>query len=169
MVKQQDCLNLALLIAQESSKAKLKIATAESCSGGWMAKIFTDLPGSSNWYQGGVVAYSNHLKSLLTKVNPHTLEAFGSVSEPVVREMARYLTQHAKAHIGFAVSGIAGPEKRPLHQRQKPIGEVCFCWSMNSDYLYSETVHFSGNREAIRLQSVFYGLSGIHQLLLPTR
>ena len=95
----------ALLIDSER-----RIVTAESCTGGWIAKVMTDIPGSSSWFLGGVVAYSNTLKQSLLGVLPSTLVAHGAVSEAAAREMAIGALETLGGQFAIAVTGIAGPD-----------------------------------------------------------
>jgi nicotinamide-nucleotide amidase len=106
----------ALLTAQQ-----LKIATAESCTGGLIGHTLTNVPGSSIYYVGGVIAYTNALKTRLLKVNPTTLDQYGAVSEPTAREMAQGIQALTDADIGIATTGIAGPGGGTS---EKPVGLV---------------------------------------------
>ena len=100
--------------------------TAESCTGGWIGKVLTDIPGSSNWFLGGVVAYSNTLKQSLLGVLPSTLHAHGAVSEAAAREMAIGALETLGGQVAVAVTGIAGPDGA---QPGKPVGTVWFGWA----------------------------------------
>src|SRR6185436_15178270 len=115
----------ALLIDSER-----RIVTAESCTGGWIAKVMTDIPGSSAWFLGGVVAYSNTLKQSLLGVLPSTLAAHGAVSEATAREMAVGALETLGGQIALAVTGIAGPDGA---QPGKPVGTVWFAWAWRQD------------------------------------
>ncbi|HUO67129.1 MAG TPA: CinA family protein, partial [Gammaproteobacteria bacterium] len=104
----------------------LRVATAESCTGGWIAKALTDIPGSSRWVEGGVVAYSNSAKSSLLGVPAGTVAAHGAVSEPVVRAMAEGARARFGVPLTVAVSGVAGPDGGTP---DKPVGTVWFAWA----------------------------------------
>ena len=113
-------------LAQALQSKGLRLVTAESCTGGWLAKCCTDLPGSSAWFEGGIVSYSNQLKQQHLGVQPNTLEKYGAVSEQTVIEMASGAIQNFNADISVAISGIAGPDGGSV---DKPVGTVCFSFS----------------------------------------
>jgi nicotinamide-nucleotide amidase len=136
-----------------------RLVTAESCTGGWIAKVLTDVPGSSNWFLGGVVAYSNTLKQSLLGVLPSTLHAHGAVSEASAREMAIGALETPGGQVAVAVTGIAGPDGG---QPGKPVGTVWFGWAWRADgEVETRTAleTFSGDREAVRRQTVARALS----------
>ena len=137
------------------------LATAESCTGGWVSKALTDLAGSSDWFGYGLVTYSNRAKQRLLGVGHDTLERYGAVSEQVVEEMARGLLELSGADLGLAVSGIAGPDGG---SDDKPVGTVWFAWSSREgDGIQVQTgvQRFSGDRESVRRQAVAFGLHGL--------
>lgn len=140
----------------------LMIATAESCTGGWVAQAITAVPGSSEWFERGFVSYTYISKREMLGVSPDTLGAHGAVSEPTVREMARGAVERSHAQVGVAVSGTAGPSGG---SPDKPVGTVCFAWARAGGALVSETRHFPGDREAVRRASVAHALEGVLQLL----
>ncbi len=131
-----------------------QLVTAESCTGGWLAKCCTDLPGSSVWFAGGVVSYSNALKQSLLGVNSETLSTFGSVSEQVVNEMAQGGLNKLGGQISVAVSGIAGPDGG---SDEKPVGLVCFGFATAEQHFNDQQV-FVGDRDAIRRQAIDFAL-----------
>jgi nicotinamide-nucleotide amidase len=138
-----------------------QLVAAESCTGGWVAKACTDLPGSSRWFRGGAVVYSNELKTTLLGVSPKTLAESGAVSEAVVREMAVGALQRLGGSVALAVSGIAGPEGGTA---ARPVGTVCFAWAERSaaDLSVRTAVeHFGGHRNDIRQQAVARALQGL--------
>lgn len=131
-----------------------QLVTAESCTGGWLAKCCTDLPGSSAWFNGGVVSYSNQLKQSLLGVSSDTLSKYGAVSEPVVAEMAVGSLAKLGGQISVAISGIAGPDGG---SDDKPVGLVWFAFaSAKQPFCYQQ--RFTGDREAIRRQAVAFAL-----------
>ena len=138
-----------------------QLVTAESCTGGWVAKACTDLPGSSGWYRGGVVAYSNELKVALLGVRPRTLEEHGAVSEAVVREMASGALQWLGGDVAVSVSGIAGPDGG---MSDKPVGTVWFGWNVNGN-ITTATRHFDGDRAAVRQQTLAWACARLNALL----
>ena len=130
-----------------------RLVTAESCTGGWIAKALTDVPGSSNWFLGGVVAYSNTLKQSLLGVLHSTLAAHGAVSEATAREMAIGALETLGGQFSIAVTGIAGPDGG---QPGKPVGTVWFAWAWRAGEEIETRVAletFSGDREAVRRQT----------------
>src|SRR5678816_1205609 len=141
-----------------------RLVTAESCTGGWIAKVLTDAPGSSNWFLGGVVAYSNTLKQSLLGVLHPTLAAHGAVSDPTVREMAVGALETLGGQLAVAVTGIAGPDGA---QPGKPVGTVWFGWAgRDGDEIETRVAleTFAGDREAVRRQTVARALDEILRL-----
>jgi nicotinamide-nucleotide amidase len=115
---------LVARIARWALGAQYRIATAESCTGGWIAKVFTDAAGSSRWFECGYVTYSNEAKARDLGVSWRTLKEHGAVSEPTVREMAAGALRATGADVSIAVSGIAGPDGGSA---EKPVGTVWLC------------------------------------------
>jgi len=149
---------LAKLLLQQQKR----LAVAESCTGGWLAKTVTDLAGSSQWFERGFVTYSNAAKQEMLGVRPKTLLRDGAVSEAVVQEMALGALLHSQADISVAISGIAGPDGAVPG---KPVGTVCFSWALKDHSHHQHTIHFEGDREAVRLQSVVCALEGLLDVL----
>ena len=143
-----------------------RVATAESCTAGWVAKVLTDIPGSSRWVEGGYVVYSNAAKMRDLRVPMATLRRHGAVSEPTVLAMARGAVQATGADLAVAVSGIAGPDGGTA---QKPVGTVWFgVAGRNRATRATATVRvFRGDREAVRRQSVAVALQLILQAAQP--
>ncbi len=137
------------------------LVTTESCTGGWLAKCCTDLPGSSAWFAGGVVSYSNSLKQSLLGVSDESLAEFGAVSEPVVKEMALGCLVKLGGHISVAISGIAGPDGG---NEQKPVGLVWFSFTSAKQQFCCQQL-FAGDREAIRRQAVAFALNQLIEML----
>jgi len=156
MVTDDQLAELAARVARWALNAKYRIVTAESCTGGWIAKVFTDAPGSSRWFESGYVTYSNYAKVRDLGVSTRTLEEHGAVSEATVREMAIGALRVSGATISVAVSGIAGPDGG---SDEKPVGTVWFCAARRvpggADFeLLLEGQLFGGNRDDIRRASV---------------
>ncbi len=152
---------LATALVDALSAAGKAVATAESCTGGWVAKAITDVPGSSACFGYGIVSYSNGAKESMLGVGNPTLEENGSVSEPVVREMAEGALNLSGADIAVAVSGIAGPDGGT---NEKPIGTVWFAWaSRDGGKIRTEThlANFDGDRDLIRELTVVHALQGV--------
>ncbi|WP_166255174.1 CinA family protein [Marinobacter salicampi] len=139
------------------------IITAESCTGGWIAKALTDKAGSSAYVHGGLVTYSNDMKKALLGVSQQSLDEQGAVSEPVVREMVAGALKATGASIAVAVSGIAGPAGGT---REKPVGTVWFAWGRTPDDTKAVRQVFSGDRDAVRRQAVLFALEGVRRFLL---
>jgi nicotinamide-nucleotide amidase len=133
------------------------LATAESCTGGWIAETVTRRPGSSAWFDRAYVTYSNDAKGDMLGVSAEKLSAHGAVSEAVVREMARGAIKGA-ATIAVAVSGVAGPDGGT---EAKPVGMVCLAWLMAGGEARSVTRQYPGGRAAVRRQAVIDALEGI--------
>jgi nicotinamide-nucleotide amidase len=138
------------------------LVAAESCTGGWIAKVLTDVPGSSTWFECGVVAYSYEAKEALLGVNPRTLEHAGAVSEETVMEMVSGAMARFGAGVAVAVTGIAGPSGGTP---EKPVGTVWIGWKRRGGYAHAQLFHFNGDREAIRRQSVASALNGVRKAL----
>jgi nicotinamide-nucleotide amidase len=137
------------------------LVTAESCTGGWLAKLCTDLPGSSHWYAGGAVVYSNALKEAVLGVQPATLVSEGAVSEAVVREMAIGALERLGGDIAVAISGIAGPDGGTP---EKPVGTVWVAWAERKDEeiaVRTAGLHLPGGRDDVRRQALVAALDGL--------
>jgi nicotinamide-nucleotide amidase len=140
-----------------------KMATAESCTGGWIAKCCTDEAGSSAWFERGFVTYSNAAKQDLLGVDAAVLEDAGAVSREVALQMAKGARRRAGVDIAVAVTGIAGPDGGTP---AKPAGTVWFAWSV-AGKSEAEMIRFSGDRDAVRRRSVAYALQGLVGRLAP--
>jgi nicotinamide-nucleotide amidase len=142
-------------------KNKLIVSTAESCTGGWVAKVLTDIAGSSASFERGFVTYSNDSKQDMLGVKAQTLQKYGAVSEQTVMEMAQGALKNSRASLSMAVSGIAGPSGG---SEEKPVGTVWFAWSKEGQTTITQVHHFAGERESVRLQSVKQAILGLIQL-----
>ena len=149
---------LAEGVAALMRERKLMLVTAESCTGGFIAKVLTDLPGSSAWFDAGVVTYSYEAKEALLGVNPRTLERTGAVSEETVLEMVSGALARFGAGAAVAVTGIAGPSGGT---EGKPVGTVWIGWKRRGGYAHARLFHFQGDRDAIRRQTVAAALAGL--------
>ena len=160
MTEFEDIAALARRTGEALLAADRRVATAESCTGGWIAKALTDVPGSSSWFGLGLVTYSNDAKHSLLDVRAETLEKRGAVGEETVREMAAGALAASGADIAVAVSGIAGPDGGTP---DKPVGTVWFAWAVSgaTPVTYAECVHFDGDRETVRRRSVCHALGGV--------
>jgi nicotinamide-nucleotide amidase len=134
------------------------LACAESCTGGWVAKVCTDMPGCSGWFERGFVTYTNLAKQEMLGVSADTLATHGAVSEATVREMADGALAHSAAHWSLAISGIAGPGGGTP---DKPVGTVWMAWAGPDGWRRVESYHFQGDREMVRRQAVAAALQGL--------
>jgi len=156
---------LSTLASQVGARLKergLRLATAESCTGGWVAQAVTSVGGSSEWFDRGFVTYSNAAKEEMLAVQAATLQTWGAVSEPTAREMAAGALAHSRAQIALAVTGVAGPTGGTP---EKPVGMVCFAWASRRGEPRSLTHRFAGDRESVRRQSVIAALQGLLERL----
>ncbi len=154
---------LATVLVEELAAANKAVATAESCSGGWVAKAITDVPGSSAVFGYGIVSYANGAKESILGVKNQTLEECGSVSAEVVAEMAKGAVRLSGADYAVAVSGVAGPTGG---SDEKPVGLVWFAWAVRDGTNVSIDTgfeNFSGDRELIREASVAHALQGVRE------
>ncbi|MCA1798764.1 MAG: nicotinamide-nucleotide amidase [Xanthomonadaceae bacterium] len=148
---------LAEAVGQRLLSAEKTLAFAESCTGGWITKVLTDIPGSSAWLDRGWVVYSNAAKTALG-VSAQTLAAHGAVSEEVVAELAQCALDASDANYAVAVSGIAGPDGGTP---DKPVGLVWFGWAERDGAVRTKGQHFPGDRDAVRRASVATALQGL--------
>jgi len=144
--------------------AGLSLVSAESCTGGWVAKLLTDVPGSSGWFERGFVTYSNAAKTQLLGVPAELIESHGAVSESTVRAMAVGALAHSQGQLSVAVSGIAGPGGG---SEDKPVGTVWLAWAGVGGETRAQRFQFSGDRDAVRRQAVAAALEGVLQRLAP--
>ena len=128
----------------------LKLALAESCTGGMVAEVITRVAGSSTWFDRGFVTYSNQAKIDMLGVLPETLEKFGAVSKEVAVEMVLGTLKLSHSQIAGSITGIAGPNGGSA---QKPIGTVCFAWANLNQPASVTTQHFAGSRQQVRQQA----------------
>ena len=149
---------LATLVGTRLKEKGLALATAESCTGGWVAQVVTSVSGSSGWFDRGFVTYSNDAKREMIGERAETLDRHGAVSEETAREMAAGALAASRAQIALAITGVAGPTGGTP---QKPVGMVCFAWAVRGGPADSATKHFAGDREAVRRESVIFALQGV--------
>ncbi len=152
---------LALRLGRALLVRGWRVATAESCTGGWIAKTLTDVPGSSQWFDGTVVSYSNAAKTNLLGVSPDLLAEYGAVSEQVVRAMANSARERFHTELAVAVSGVAGPDGGTP---DKPVGTVWFAWGTPSGTGAARRA-FAGGRDSVRRQSVAFAIERLVDLV----
>jgi nicotinamide-nucleotide amidase len=152
---------LAARVGRHMLKDHRYTATAESCTGGWIAKSLTDIPGSSEWFSEGFVTYSNESKVHRLGVPRALLERSGAVSEATVRAMAAGALRRTKAQVAVAVTGIAGPGGAVPG---KPVGTVWLGWATRRGGMIrvaTQLKHFRGNRDSVRRKTVRAALAGL--------
>jgi nicotinamide-nucleotide amidase len=138
------------------------VATAESCTGGWIGQAITMVPGSSEWFERGFITYTYISKREMLGVKPASLAKHGAVSEQVVREMAQGALARSHAQVSVAVSGVAGPGGG---SPGKPVGTVCFAWARTGKGVKVETRRFRGDRDQVRNRCVQHALKGVLSLV----
>ena len=149
---------LAEQLGERLRHARQMLACAESCTGGFVSKVITDVAGSSEWFDRGFVTYTNEAKQELLGVPAQTLTEHGAVSEPTARAMAAGAIRHSQAAITLAITGVAGPGGGSL---EKPVGKVWFAWARRDGRVEAEARQFAGNRDQVRRQAVAHALAGV--------
>lgn len=162
-ITEQALRELALELGECMTEKGVKLACAESCTGGWLSKIITDLPGSSNWFETSIVCYSNDSKTQLLDVSAHDLEEFGAVCGETVLAMTDGLFEHTSADVAISISGIAGPDGGT---DDKPVGLVWLCWGKRDKSSFAFPYNFKGDREQVRLLSIETALNALLDLLV---
>jgi len=155
---------LAVLVGEKLKETAQTLATAESCTGGWIAKTVTDVAGSSAWFDCGITAYSYEAKEALLGVRPETLLKHGAVSEETALEMVSGALTHSGASVAVAVTGIAGPGGG---MPDKPVGTVWIAWKRRGHYPTMKCFHFDGDRDDVRRATVAKALEGLLKILTP--
>lgn len=153
-----DTTELALALGNALAQRGMRLATAESCTGGRIAGTVTDIAGSSGWFDRGFVTYSNEAKCDMLGVDPATIAAHGAVSEQTAREMAEGALKRSLADVSVAVTGIAGPGGATP---TKPVGTVCIAWARRDRPTRSETLVFAGDRAAVRAKTVTHAMQAL--------
>ncbi len=157
-----ELLSLAKDLGERLKAKHLKLALAESCTGGMAAQYITEIAGSSAWFDCGFVTYSNESKQRMLVVPAETLENYGAVSEQTAIAMANGALKNSQADIVASITGIAGPSGGTA---EKPVGTVCFAWTGKDFESTSSTQLFIGDRQKIRHQSVKYLMANLIELL----
>jgi|SRR5579862_608075 len=168
MAGDPDLYELAARVGHKLHAAERRVVTAESCTGGWVAKALTDVPGSSQ-FECGYVTYSDAAKMRDLGVAMRTLQSFGAVSEQTVREMAEGALRVSGVQVALAITGIAGPDGGTPG---KPVGSVWFCAAARAGAaidIIAEEKLFNGDRAFVRARSVEHALRLILRLDLPVR
>lgn len=149
---------LSLQVGNYLHSKSWRLVTAESCTGGWVAKAITDIDGSSAWFERGFVTYSNASKVEMLGVKTLTLDAWGAVSEATVREMCEGSLRRSSGDVSVAISGIAGPSGGTTEKR---VGTVWFAWACKGHETQALMRQFNGDRETVRLLAVITALQGL--------
>lgn len=149
---------LAARLGRELGARQWRAVTAESCTGGGIARVLTELPGSSGWFECGFVTYSDAAKQTLLDVPAAILARHGAVSEATARAMAEGALRRGGGQAAIAVTGVAGPGGGSPH---KPVGTVVFAWALPARATRSQICRFSGDRGAVRAAAVEQGLAGL--------
>jgi nicotinamide-nucleotide amidase len=160
-----DIIELSTRVGRVLREKALLLATAESCTGGGIGQAITEIAGSSEWYDCGFITYSNAAKTALLGVPAAMIAQFGAVSEEVVAAMAEGALTNSNAGVSIAVTGIAGPGGAVP---DKPVGTVCFGWCSRqnaSPRTHTERLLLTGDRHAVRQQSVAHALQGLLRFL----
>ncbi len=154
--------DLAADVGHQLRVMKLKLATAESCTGGWIAQTVTSITGSSGWFDRGFVTYSNTAKQEMLNVSERSLTECGAVSKEVVMAMAEGALINSQADVSVAVTGIAGPDGGT---ELKPVGTVWIAWARTGQITQARQYLFDGDRQAVRSQTVKHALSHLLDIL----
>lgn len=156
-----ELIHLAETVGQLLKKNFLTIAIAESCTGGGICQLLTEISGSSSWFECGFICYSNHSKSKMLGVKAETLENFGAVSKETAIEMAHGALKNSGADYTISVTGIAGPEGGSL---EKPVGTV-FIALQNKTTHRCYQMYFDGTRHEIRQQTIRFALTALQEFI----
>lgn len=165
MISDQKLSLLATKLGDSLIQRGIMLASAESCTGGWIGQTITAIPGSSKWYERGFITYSNLSKQEMLGVDEHLLRKFGEVSEQIASEMAVGAICNSPAQLSIAVTGIAGPGGAT---EGKPVGMICHGWAIKAGLVKSSVCMLKGDRESIRKQAVAIALQGAIDLLRET-
>lgn len=152
-------------LAQALLAARQMLVTAESCTGGGIAWLVTSIAGSSQWFERGIVAYSNAAKQELLAVSSETLSSYGAVSEQTAAAMARGALAVSHADLSVAVTGIAGPDGG---SEEKPVGTVCFGWSRRGGETRTARLVFDGDRQQVRERAILMAIEGLLEIVEAT-
>ena len=157
---------LAVRVGRALRQQELMIATAESCTGGWIGQAITMVPGSSEWFERGFITYTYISKREMLGVKARSLARHGAVSEQVVREMVLGALNNSHAQAAVSVSGVAGPSGG---SPDKPVGTVCFAWARKGRATVVETRRFRGDRDQVRRRAVIHALRGVLKIVAARR
>ena len=157
----KDIVELAIQVGRALQEKGLLLSTAESCTGGGVAQAVTEIAGSSGWFDCGFVVYSNASKTAMLDISAALIAQQGAVSEEVAAAMVEGALANSNANVALSTTGIAGPGGAVPG---KPVGTVCFGWGSGAS-VRTERLVFSGDRQAVREQSVVHALQGLLRFL----
>ena len=158
-IMDNELIEIAEITGQRLKSKGLTLATAESCTGGWISQVITEIAGSSAWFDRGYITYSNTAKTEMLGVTTKTLDAYGAVSAQTAEEMVNGALTKSTADCAIAVTGIAGPDGGTP---EKPVGTVFIAWAYRNQASIVIKKHFNGSRHEIRLQTVKAALQGLN-------
>lgn len=161
MALDEELYDLAVTVGQALQQRGWMMATAESCTGGWIGQVVTMVPGSSAWFDRGFITYTNRAKQDMLGVRADTLASHGAVSEQTVAEMVAGALRYSAAQVAVAVSGVAGPAGGSA---AKPVGTVCVAAGLRDGSARCETLHLGGDRDAVRRSTVIAALRRVLEL-----
>lgn len=150
-------------LGKQCIRKKIIITTAESCTGGLLAFVITNIPGSSKWFDRGFVTYSNQSKIDLLNVNKKDLINYGAVSSQIANQMAVGAIKKSNANLSISITGVAGPSGGT---KEKPIGTVFFASQNQEMNIYEHKAQFNGDREVIREKAVIFAINAMLKLTL---
>jgi len=154
--------SIAKQIGEKLARKSWFLTTAESCTGGMISMLITDIAGSSKWFDRGFITYSNQAKQQMLGVSEQTILNFGAVSHETVREMANGAIENSNAQVSIAISGVAGPDGG---SEEKPVGTVLIAWKVPERDVLTERFQFQGNRQEIRQQAAQLSLEKLFELI----
>jgi nicotinamide-nucleotide amidase len=157
----EEIIKLAAEVGQALEQKNLLLATAESCTGGGVAQAITEVAGCSEWFDCGFITYSIDSKTEMLDISDALIAQHGAVSEEIAAAMAQGALANSSAHVALSTTGIAGPTGAVPG---KPVGTMCFGWAMG-DRIATERKVFSGDRHAVREQTVAHSLQGLLRFL----
>ena len=159
----QELKTISQKLAKQCLEKDICLVTAESCTGGLLSAIFTEIPGSSNWFDRGYVTYSNNAKIKILGVSEKNLIKFGAVSQEIANEMSLGALKQSEANLSISITGIAGPEGG---SKNKPVGTVFFSIAKKNKVLLEHKANFNGSRGVIRRDSILFVLNKLLKLTL---
>ena len=149
-------------VADKLMQRNLQMACAESCTGGLLSKICTDVPGSSAWFDRAYITYSKTSKTQMLGVDADLIRQHGAVSEQVAAAMVQGVVQNSGVGLAASITGIAGPGGGTA---EKPVGTVCFGFAFPGKAVTTSRMHFEGDRDHVRMQSVIYVFEHLLEML----